>query len=276
MSWVWVHGSDSHLLAPNDRAALYGDALFETLLWTGSQLALSEFHWLRLMEGATRLKIPLEESVLTQFVDDIQKKLLQQNAEERNVVRVSVHRSVAARGYAFDVQKTPQLICSVSVAPELPSRPLALGVSQVLLAKQPLLAGMKHCNRLEQVMAAQELAERGYDDGVMCLDDGRVICTTRANIYALLNGVWYTPIISDAGVAGTRRAWLFRHAKAVNMRVEERLLTLEELLVSEAVMISNAVRGFQQVGCIEGHTIRASSMFDEITRYYASALAGSA
>lgn len=267
-----IHGSTRETLVPNDRAALYGDALFETLWWTGSHLALVHLHEQRLLCGAERLQMPVNESALRDFLNQIQIRLASTSLGIACVARVSLHRSVMSRGYAFRAQMEPLLVCAVSPAPEPSTEGVALGVSKVRLAQQPLLAGLKHANRLEQVLAAQELADRGYDDGLMCLDDGRVVCTTRANIYALVSGVWHTPALDQAGIAGTRRRWLFENAKTLGIDVQQGSVTLEQIQHADAVMISNAILGFQSVVSIEGCQINTSASIDAIQGAYVGAL----
>jgi 4-amino-4-deoxychorismate lyase len=141
------------------------------------------------------------------------------------------------------------------------------------LARQPLLAGIKHANRLEQVMAAQALRDQGYDDGIMCLDNGHVICTTRANVFALMGHVWYTPALNEAGVAGTRRAWFLERGTQGWWDVQESELTLEQLYQADAVMISNALRGFQEVGSINGHQLSSSIQIQRVRQRYMDTLA---
>lgn len=273
MSWVLVHGSDRQTLAPNDRAALYGDALFETLLWAQTHLVLAPLHWQRLLSGAARLQITLDPQVLQAFVTDIEATLTTQASDKFCAVRVSVHRSVDARGYAFSDQTTPELVCLINTAPMSSPRPVDLGVSPIHLARQPLLAGLKHANRLEQVMASQSLADQGYEDGLMCLETGPVVCTTRANVYALIDDIWHTPLLNDAGVAGTRRAWFLQQSEQGYWQTKESELTLDQLYHADAVMISNALRGFQEVGSIAGRPLRSSPQIARVKQRYADALA---
>lgn len=274
MSWVLIHGSNRQTLAPHDRAALYGDALFETLLWSGSQLVLDSFHWQRLLAGVDRLNISLSPERLQAFVADIESKLRAEASGTPCAIRVSVHRSVLERGYSFDRQTDPELVCLINRAPVVTADSVALGISDIYLSRQPLLAGVKHANRLEQVLAAQNLVAQGYDDGLMCLDDGHVICTTRANVYALVGDVWHTPQLDEAGVLGTRRAWFLKLGVQGVWNVQESALTIEQLYQADAVMISNALRGFQAVEAINGTVMRTSPRIDQVRRYYAQVLAG--
>lgn len=273
MSWVLIHGSDRHALAPNDRAALYGDALFETLLWSGTHFVLASLHWQRLLSSAARLKIPLDAQLLRAFVADIQVQLRAKAPSKSCAVRISVHRSVNARGYAFSDQIAPELVCIVNTAPEPSSESVILGLSAIHLARQPLLAGLKHANRLEQVMASQALADQGYDDGIMCLENGQVICTTRANVYALIDDVWHTPSLDEAGVEGTRRAWFLELAEQGYWGARVSALTIDQLYRANAVMISNALRGFQAVESINGCKLQTSPRTNCVRQRYADTVA---
>ncbi|MGL6291082.1 MAG: aminotransferase class IV, partial [Silanimonas sp.] len=109
------------------------------------------------------------------------------------------------------------------------------------------LAGMKHLNRLEQVLGAREAAERGLDDGLMADADGFVTCSTRANLFARVDGRWITPPVDRAGVAGVARGVLIDEwSPPGGLHVAP--LPLEALSRVDALLLSNAVRGILPVG----------------------------
>jgi len=125
-----------------------------------------------------------------------------------------------------------------------------------MIAIQPALAGVKHCNRLEQVIARGECARRGTDEALMCDGDGHVICATAANVFVLLDGRWRTPRVDRSGVAGVCRA----HLLPV-MEASEECLSPADVEGADAIFLCNAVRGILPVarlGARSWHDLSAS------------------
>jgi branched-subunit amino acid aminotransferase/4-amino-4-deoxychorismate lyase len=89
----------------------------------------------------------------------------------------------------------------------------------------------------------------------------------------LIDDVWHTPLLNDAGVAGTRRAWFLQQSEQGFWHTKESELTLDQLYQADAVMISNALRGFQEVGSIAGRPLRASPQIASVKQRYADTLA---
>ena len=110
---------------------------------------------------------------------------------------------------------------------------------------QPLLAGIKHCNRLEQVLARAECVAAGADEGLACDTDGNVVSATSANLFVLREGAWLTPPLQRCGVAGTCRAALMAPLDA-----REAMLDIAAVESAEAVFLCNAVRGILPVASL--------------------------
>ncbi|KGO97689.1 aminotransferase class IV, partial [Novilysobacter defluvii] len=126
--------------------------------------------------------------------------------------------------------------------PPPPERGLGLRWCTTRLAAQPLLAGLKHCNRLEQVLARLELRGGGDDEGLLLGEEGEVVSAISANLFILRGGRWWTPPVDRCGVAGVCRGWLLEQGLA-----GERRLDREAVEQAEAVVLTNAVRGILPV-----------------------------
>ena len=110
------------------------------------------------------------------------------------------------------------------------------------LALQPALAGLKHCNRLEQVLARGEWTDAAIDEGLMRSTEGDVVCATAANLFLLRDGRWSTPRLDRCGVAGVCRAWVLSESAATETRVAP-----ADVESADAVLLCNAVRGILPV-----------------------------
>ncbi len=109
------------------------------------------------------------------------------------------------------------------------ARPLTLRVCETRLGRNPRLAGMKHLNRLEQVLAGAELREPGVDEGLMRSTDDRIVCATAANVFLVRNGELLTPQISDCGVSGVMREVVLRTAAKLGIHTAVGDYTLDDL-----------------------------------------------
>jgi len=266
--WAFEGGALTEVARLPDRAQLYGDALFETMLWTGYNLALKTYHLTRLLYGCERLDIGLVPSEAKKHFEELERALARSHLGHSLAVRLSCTPIAESRGYVRSSQSGAALSSTITPFETREGSRVHLGISGVQLACQPVIAGIKHANRLEQVLAASELARAGYEDGLMLNTDGVLVCTTRANIYCLIDEVWHTPVIDRSGVAGTRRAWLFDSALGLGLSLKESELTLTSLERANAVMISNALRGFVSVEAIAGRPYQHHEGTDFISYAY--------
>jgi 4-amino-4-deoxychorismate lyase len=225
-----------------DRGLAYGDGLFETMRAHRGTLPWWPRHRARLLAGAARLGIPMpsDAAVDTALADALQ-------ASPDGVIKLILTRGAGMRGYAPTPGAAPTLLVTASVAPVAAAPAIAVDVLALRLGVQPALAGMKHLNRLEQVLGAREAAERGLDDGLMADADGFLTCSTRANLFARLDGRWITPPVDRAGVAGVARGVLLE-AWSPPGGLHVAPLSLDALPRVDALLLSNAVRGILPVG----------------------------
>ena len=155
---------------------------------------------------------------------------------------------MGARGYAPPREAAPTLVLSLSDAPPaLPHDGLPLRWCAMPLAIPPRLAGIKHLNRLEQVLARAEWERPRYPTRrLQCDTAGRVVGATSANLFVLRNGRWSTPPVADCGIAGVCRAWLLEHIPGA----AEATLARSDVESADAVVLCNAVRGILPVAAL--------------------------
>lgn len=232
----------------DDRGFAYGDGLFETMRAHRGDVPWWDAHWTRLQRGAARLRIALPEQ---QQVRDEGAGLL---AGGDGVLKLVVSRGAGGRGYAPDDASVPTWVLSRHRLPPAFARDgLTLRWCETRLALQPALAGIKHCNRLEQVLARGEwrdlpAPERDADEGLMRSGDGDVVCATAANVFVLHAGGWITPRIDRCGVQGVCRGWAIAALAAGEAR-----LSVADVESAEAVFLCNAVRGILPVARLGTH-----------------------
>jgi 4-amino-4-deoxychorismate lyase len=218
------------------RGLAYGDGLFETMRAAGDRLPWWPRHWARLAAGAGRLRIPLPERTRVEA-----ELAALSGMYPDGVVKLILSRGSGPRGYAADPSASPLWILSAHPPPPR-AHGLRLRWCDTRLGHQPRLAGLKHCNRLEQVLARAEWDDPGIDDGLMRDHDGVVIAATSANLFILRDGRWRTPRLDRCGIAGVCRGWMLETAEAT-----EAALSVAEVEAADAIVLCNAVRGILPV-----------------------------
>jgi 4-amino-4-deoxychorismate lyase len=221
----------------DDRGIAYGDGLFETLRVHRGEVPWWNDHWSRLGLGAERLGIPLPDATRVRA----EAALLFADGGD-GVLKLLLTRGAGERGYAPPPNPVPTWIVSRHAVPAMTKRGLNLHVCGIRIASQPALAGIKHCNRLEQVLARAEAERAGADEGLLLDAAGNAIGATAANLFASIDGRWVTPAIVDSGIAGVCRAMLLSALDA-----DERALSLAQVEAADAVFLCNAVRGILTV-----------------------------
>jgi 4-amino-4-deoxychorismate lyase len=244
-----VNGVEASSVSAEDRGLQYGDGLFETMLAAGGSIRHFDRHMQRLSEGCARLGIPVPASGL--LAEDCRKVL---EGLDRGVVKLVLTRGPGPRGYRppAEVAVTRIVTCSAFKARPAETDRLTLRVCETRLGSNPQLAGLKHLNRLEQVLACAEWADPEIAEGLMLSQDGRVVCATAANLFIARGGRLLTPEIVDCGVAGIMRGVVLSEAPSLGIEVRTAALRLDDLGDADEIFLTSATRGIRSVARIEG------------------------
>lgn len=241
----WVDGQASGALSLKDRGLAYGDGLFETIAVKGGQPVLLERHLQRLALGCSRLAMAADHGVIRHEV------LAYAAALGDGVLKLILTRGDSLRGYAADPAATPRRILQGSPPASYPPAHGQLGVClfpcTTRLSLQPLLAGLKHLNRLEQVIARAEWQGADYAEGLMLDLEGRVIEGVFSNVFVVRDGVLATADLSRCGVAGVMRDELLSQAISLGITTQITDITLDHLQQADEVFVCNSVYGIWPV-----------------------------
>jgi 4-amino-4-deoxychorismate lyase len=251
MSRVFVNGEPGALLNPLDRGLQYGDGLFETIAIVGGRPRFLEWHLERLAEGAHRLAFPPLD------LAGLRAEVAGATNESRAVVKLVLTRGIGERGYRPPPGAEPTRVVAAFPWPARSTSATGarLGWCRTRLGRNRALAGLKHLNRLEQVLARAEWEDDAMDEGLMQDGCGLVIGATQANLFARVDGAWATPRLDECGVAGVmRRAfreWLAARAEPA----VERAIGEAELARAEALVLTNALIGAWPVRELAGRAL---------------------
>jgi 4-amino-4-deoxychorismate lyase len=253
-----IDGRADHGIDSADRGLQYGDGLFETISCCDGQARWLPLHFERLQHGCERLRLPFRE--FEQLGAEVRGFAA---GQQRCIVKVIVTRGTATRrGYAPGGDERPMRIVSRNDWPA--SQPGAaagfrLGVSSVTLGVNPLLAGLKHLNRLEQVLAQMARDETQLDEVLMLSTAGQVIGGSMSNVFFADDSGLFTPELTDCGVAGVMRRLVLQAAAGQGHPVCVRPVACIELASVREAFLTNVRWGVQSAQLLDGRTLASSA-----------------
>jgi len=239
-----INGRPQANLDPTDRGFTLGDGLFETIAVRTGSPRFWDDHCQRLRRGCQRLGIP--KPAMADLRADVEQVL---TGAQTGTLRITVTRGPGARGYAPPAEPAPTraVVFHPHAPPADPPSPVRLRWCSTRLALQPALAGLKHLNRLEQVLARSEWADPAIDEGVMLGMDGRVVECIASNLFLVRDGALVTPLLEACGVAGVMRGRVLCAAAGLRIATEVRSVAPGELAAAEALFVTSATRGLAPV-----------------------------
>lgn len=242
-----VNGEISTFVDSANRGLNYGDGLFETLVVHNGRPRRWQAHMDRLGAGCERLDISMPpQAVLLREVQTVSAGLA--NA----VVKIVLTRDGLTRGYMPAKNTTSTRIVSVHIYPDGIAERARLGVQarvcDLRLGIQTALGGIKHLNRLEQVLASAELREHGAAEGILLDREDHIISAISANIFLVCEDRLLTPRLDRCGIRGVVRGQILSAYKA---RCEQRRLGMDMLQEADEIFICNSVWGIVPITAID-------------------------
>lgn len=253
--YTWVNSRLHDSVSVFDRGLAFGDGVFETMRVSSGAIPALDFHLQRLVAGAKRLALSID---LEEVRSDISTALLQISTQSIHTWRLKyiVTRGESNSGYSPNPKGTPNRILVLNIYDSGFSRLLQQqGVKtctcQWRLSDQPRLAGIKHLNRLDQVMGRLECSDRDCYEGLMLDQDGHYIEGTMTNLFAVTqDGEVITPRLEMAGVEGVMRKIVVDHLCAdINKPCyEAEIIRMDEFA---EVFITNVLLGIVPVIAVD-------------------------
>lgn len=245
-----VNGLPATQIDIADRAMQYGDGCFTTMAVKDGNIELWAAHLARLEGSCERLYIPFTAwAQLTYDVINAAQK------ETLAVLKVIISRGVGGRGYSPTGADNPSYIITRHAMPvhyhNWREGGIELNISNITLAKQPILAGLKHLNRLEQVLIKRELALDAFHDCVVLDTDSNIVESSVGNIFWYHDNAWFTPSLEFSGVDGVMRNHAMAFLKDSGMPVFPCREGLSTLQSAHEVFVCNSLMGVVPVNSIE-------------------------
>ncbi len=237
-----INGSPGNAISIRDRGLLYGDGVFRTLRVSNGQAQHWPLHYQKLQHDCTVLIIACPD--FAQLSAELEMLLLNQTD---CAIKLIVTRGISTRGYAPSTLTTPTHLWDIAPLPDYPAAWATHGIRarlcQLRLSQQPRLAGIKHLNRLENVLATSEWNDAEIAEGLLMDADGNVIEGVRSNLFAVLDGTLITPSLLACGVAGIQRDRVIAWANTNNVPLEIRPLSWDEIINADELFLVNSLIG---------------------------------
>jgi 4-amino-4-deoxychorismate lyase len=243
-----------------DRNGLFGDGFFTTGVIDSGCFLHQELHFRRLLDSSQQLMFNDFNIHLAELRRSLETKLMAINSA---TIRISIYRRQEQRGYA--IAKDYETICQVvfSPLPEQPKQSCRLLIAKTAISVNPSLAGLKHLNRLDSVLAASEITESNQE--MLMLNGEHVICGSRSNLFVRLNGDWRTPKLNQCGIMGITRKRVLDAFNQSATACSQALISLSDLKNVDAAFITNSLVGVWPVCELNGRGLD-TSLVQEIQR----------
>jgi 4-amino-4-deoxychorismate lyase len=264
---VWVNGQRSADVDARDRGLAFGDGLFETMRYGPHGIPLLAYHLHRLQAGCSRLSIPIDSTLLAQELDVALAASIER--QPSGVLKLIVTRGIGGRGYRASDVRGPTRVLIASPAPEYPPEWSRDGVvvryCDLRLGASPALAGLKHLNRLEQVIARAEWDDPAIAEGLLCDTRGRIVEGVSTNLFLVSAGRVLTPVIEHCGVAGVMRQYLIEEGlRALGLSASEVACERGMLGGAQELFLCNSVVGIWPIRQLAGRTLAPGPLTQRI------------
>lgn len=236
-------------IAVGDRGLNYGDGLFETALLHRGTVRFLDSHLARLQRGCERLGIDFPFAGLTQDLAQLESMGWGGQGAAGAVLKIVVTRGVGGRGYRSAAGLSGTRIVSLHPLPDTTSASAGISARwcSVRLSRNAALAGIKHLNRLEQVLAQREWGGEFAGEGLMLDTEGELIGGTASNLFVVRDAMLTTPDLRFCGVLGVMREQVLRAASRLGLACSEEPLWPHDLAAASEVFVTNAVRGIRSI-----------------------------
>lgn len=258
-----INGKSDASISPLDRGFAYGDGVFRTMLVNAALPDAWDLHYQKLVMDCNRLGIhcPAAHVLMADIAQIFE-------SQQLAVAKIIISRGISVRGYAINPAAETTRVLIQSPYPHYPainfSEGIALHLCNLRLAHQPLLAGIKHLNRLENIMARREWDEPMLADGLLMDYWGNVIECTMSNVFARFGNELVTPDLTQCGVEGVTRQRILEACAQLNLQARVMNILLPELLRADEVIICNSLFGAWQVRSVGSRSWKAQGLAKQL------------
>lgn len=247
---IAINGVIDKQVSPLDRGFAYGDGVFETCNVINTVIPLWHLHRERLISSCNALRIPIRIDLVEQYLQQLSQQVSSDDLKNA-IVKIIVTRGEGGRGYRLPEVVNPTICISIfpaAIYPEHYSEGVTVRICDQRIGSNASLAGLKHLNRLEHILARAEWSDENIAEGLLLDANAHLIEATVSNLFIVKDGVLMTPDLTQSGVAGVMRRFLIETiAPSLGLKVVIKKLTLDELYSADEAFLSNSIFGIWPV-----------------------------
>lgn len=264
MAQMLVNGAPAESLPLTDRGLAYGDGVFRTLRAVDGQPLHWARHYAKLHSdcAALRLPCPADADLLTEVRTTAA-------SHPHASVKIMVTRGSGARGYAPPQPCVPTriVVSEPRAQPPQNTRGITAHLCRLRLAHQPALAGIKHLNRLENVLARAEWNDPDIAEGLLLDQQHFVIGGTMSNLFIVEAGALITPDLSRCGVSGVTRGRVIALAQKAGLTCRVEPLPLQRVLDASEAFLVNSLIGLWPIARLADHIWTPGTLTPQVTQW---------
>jgi branched-chain amino acid aminotransferase len=226
-----------------DRGFTLGDGVFETILVFDGRIPFFSYHWKRLAESTLWLGIPLpfDKHSLLKMMNQL--TLDNQCMTGQGGLRLTVTRGVSERGLILSGECKPTYVLQCFRLPAKAVESMSASIVNTRRNEHSLSSRIKSISYLDNVLAKQEAAQKGFDEAFLLNSQGSLAEGATTNVFIVLNGCIITPRVEDGALPGVMRSVILHRALEKGIEIQTRTITPEMLYAAEEIFITNALRG---------------------------------
>jgi 4-amino-4-deoxychorismate lyase len=248
---ILVDGVARDEVSASDRGLGYGDGVFRTLLARRGLPVQWPRQYGKLAHDAAALGLRAPASDLLE--SEVRQVC---RSEDDCAVKIILTRGVGVRGYAYTgAEKPTRIVFAGPLSQDLVTQRaegIRVRLCTLKLSHQPALAGLKHLNRLENVLARAEWTDAEVAEGILCDAQGHVISGIMTNLFIAVDGALATPALEHCGVAGVTRERVMEEAERRRVCCSVTTLSWSDVLGADEVFLVNSLAGVLPVRDLDG------------------------
>jgi len=238
-----------------NRAFLYGDQLFETILFDKGTLKFWEDHYFRMMGGSCLLRMEIPIHLNMDFMEEEVMKTLDSAGLSSKKARVRLSLFRTDGGLYTPKDRELEYLIEVEELEVLESVDgLVIDVFHDHLKPSQPLSNTKGVNSIVSVLSAIFAQENQLDEAIILNSESFMCETTASNIFIVKDNILYTPSLESGCVDGIVRKQIFENSATWGVTVIEKEMKTFELIKADEVFLTNSIKGIQWVSSYKKKT----------------------
>lgn len=234
-----------------NRAFLYGDAVFETVKIVKGKILFLEDHYFRLMASMRILRMEIPMDFTMEFFEDQVLSAASNNGFEQSArARITVYRNDG--GYYLPTTNTISYLIHTSPLENqffvLENKECEVDLYKDFYISKQLISSLKTTNKVIHVTASIYADENGYNNCIMLNDSKNVVEVLQGNLFMLQGNKLITPPISEGCINGIMRKQVLALAKKIEgLEVVEDVISPFDLQKADELFYTNVIKGIQSI-----------------------------